>query len=177
MATFLLLYLIGFVCFADCAKFSSYIDTVDLEINENDNGYKEDGIPQELRDYIDKRLSENDERHKNEINELKQHLNRQDYKIERLELEVEDLRSRCEHDERSTWNDENTSSPQTTESTTGDDMNSTESVVVPISTNRHSKGIDVAIRNRSPKYRMLLPYNINMFNITNKLRLPVPTKT
>ena len=130
MANFLLLYLIGFVCFADCAKFSSYIDTVDLGINENDSGYKKDGIPQELRDYIDKRLSENDERHKNEINELKQHLNRQDSKIERLELEVEDLRSICKDDERSTWNDENTSSPQTTEVTTVDDMNCTESVVV-----------------------------------------------
>ena len=152
MANFLLLYLIGFVCFADCAKFSSYIDTVDLGINENDSGYKKDGIPQELRDYIDKRLSENDERHKNEINELKQHLNRQDSKIERLELEVQDLRSICKDDERSTWNDENTSSPQTTEVTTVDDMNSTESVVVS-SADKRTNMINDVDKKPSSKHR------------------------
>ena len=152
MATFLLLYLIGFVCFADCAKFSSYIDTVDLGINENDSGYKEDGIPQELRDYIDKRLSENDERHKNEINELKQHLNRQDSKIKRLELEVQDLRSICKDDERSTWNVENTSSPQTTEVTTVDDMNSTESVVVS-SADKRTNMINDVDKKPSSKHR------------------------
>ena len=152
MATFLLLYLIGCVCFADCAKFSSYIDTVDLGINENDSGYMEDGIPQELRDYIDKRLSENDERHKNEINELKQHLNRQDSKIERLELEVEDLRSICKDDERSTWNDENTSSPQTTEVTTVDAMNSTESVVVS-SADKRTNMINDVDKTPSSKHR------------------------
>ena len=152
MANFLLLYLIGCVCFADCAKFSSYIDTVDLGINENDSGYKKDGIPQELRDYIDKRLSENDERHKNEINELKQHLNRQDSKIERLELEVQDLRSICKDDERSTWNDENTSSPQTTEVTTVDDMNSTESVVVS-SADKRTNMINDVDKKPSSKHR------------------------
>ena len=152
MANFLLLYLIGCVCFADCAKFSSYIDTVDLGINENDSGYMEDGIPQELRDYIDKRLSENDERHKNEINELKQHLNRQDSKIKRLELEVQDLKSICKDDERSTWNDENTSSPQTTEVTTVDDMNSTESVVVS-SADKRTNMINDVDKKPSSKHR------------------------
>ena len=143
------------VCLANCAECSPDSITDHLGIIENRKSNDiYDGIPQELKEYINKVISENDERHNNEISELKQHLNYQDSKIERLELEVEDLRSRCEHDERSTWNDEITSSPQTTESTTGDDINSTESVVVPISTNRQSKGIDVAIRNRSPKYRM-----------------------
>ena len=151
-------FFLACVCLAKCAECSpdSITDYLGIIENHKSNDIY-DGIPQELKEYINKVISENDERHDNEISELKQHLNRQDSKIERLELEVEDLRSRYEDDERSTWNDENTYNPQTTDYTTADDNNSTENAVVSSADKQNNSWINAVKRNHAPEYRMLYP--------------------
>ena len=158
MAKFFLLCFLVCVCFANCAKLSSDSINIDHDINENDNRFKNEGISQELKDYIDKRLSENDERYTNEINELKQYMNKQDSKISRLEQEVKELKRKCEREERSKWNDGNRNSPQTPEHTTTGDETYTESVVMPREDKHMIRNrINDVNRNRVSENRKLYP--------------------